>query len=76
MFCCAVLCVLASFAIILMGKGSWLVCLFVFLVSCDCDLMVPWVGLQFLIVVFPDYFPHIVFGEDTVGVASFQCVIF
>ena len=27
MFCCSLLCVHSSFAIILMGRGSWLLCL-------------------------------------------------
>ena len=39
MFCCALLCVLSSFAIILMGK-IWFA-LFVFLVSCDCYVALP-----------------------------------
>ena len=64
MFCCKLLYVLSSFAIILMGKrelvallslSSWflemVVCLF---------LTVPWVCLQFVIVVFPDH-THLLF---------------
>ena len=59
MFCCALLYVHSSFAVILMGKGelvallslsSWclviVVCLF---------LAVLWVCVQFVIVVFPDH---------------------
>ena len=59
MFCCTLLYVPSSFAIILMGKNelvallslsSWclmiVVCLF---------FAVPWVCLQFVIVVFPDH---------------------
>ena len=40
MFCCALLCVHSSFAIILMGKKE-LVALFVFLVSHDCCVGLP-----------------------------------
>ena len=36
MFCCALLCVHSSFAIILMGKRASCFALFVFLVSRDC----------------------------------------
>ena len=58
MFCCTLLCVPSSFAIILMGKrelvallslSSWCLVIVVWLF-----LAVPWVGLQFVIVVFPD----------------------
>ena len=59
MFCCTFLFVPSSFAIILMGKidlvallslPSWRLVIIVWL----C-LAVPWVGLQFVIVVFPDH---------------------
>ena len=59
MFCCAFLYVLSSFAIILMGKrelvallglSSWCLVVVVWLF-----LAAPWVGLQFVIVVFPDH---------------------
>ena len=59
MFCCALLCVPSSFAIILMGKkevvallslSSWCLVIVVWLF-----LPVPWVCLQFVIVVFPDH---------------------
>ena len=42
-FCCALLCVHSSFAIILMGKRERAGCfaLFVFLVSCDCCMALP-----------------------------------
>ena len=37
LFCCAVLCILSSFAIISLGKRELIVLLFiVFLMSCDC----------------------------------------
>ena len=58
MFCCALLCVHSSFAIILMGKreliallslSSWCLMIVVWLF-----LAVPRVGLQFVIVVFSD----------------------
>ena len=42
MFCCTLLCVLSSFAVILMKKRA------------DCFLMVPWVGLQCVILVLYD----------------------
>ena len=59
MLCCALLCVHSSFAIILMGKrelvallslSSWCHVIVVWLF-----LIVPWVCLQFVIVVFPDH---------------------
>ena len=59
MFCCALLCVHSNFAIILMGKrelvallclSSWCLVMVVWLF-----LTVPWVCLQFVIVVFPDH---------------------
>ena len=58
MFCCALIYVHFSFAIILMGKrelvallslSSWCLVIVVWLF-----LEVPWVCLQFLIVVYPD----------------------
>ena len=59
MFCCTLLYVPSSFAIILMGKrelvallslSSWCLVIIVWLF-----LAVPWVCLQFVIVVFPDH---------------------
>ena len=59
MFCCALLCVYSSFAIILLWKrelvallslSSWCLVIVVWLF-----LVVPWVCLQFVIVVFPDH---------------------
>ena len=59
MFCCTFLCVPSSFAIILMGKrglvallslSSWCLVIVVWLF-----FVVPWVSLQFVIVVFPDH---------------------
>ena len=76
MFCCTLLYVHSSFAIILMGKRererereSWLLCLvclpgvswFVVLLF----LAVPWVGLQFVIVVFPDHTYLLFFGINS-----------
>ena len=59
MFCCVLLYVLFSFAIILMGAllslSSWCLVIFVWLF-----LTVPWVCLQFVIVVFPDH-THLLF---------------
>ena len=59
MFCCALLCVHPSFAVILMGNGelvallslsSWCLLIVVWLF-----LTVPRVCMQFVIVAFPDY---------------------
>ena len=59
MFCCMLLYVPSSFAIILMGKrelvaflslSSWCLLIVVWLF-----LVVPWVCLQFVIVVYPDH---------------------
>ena len=64
MFCCRLLYVHSSFAIILMGKrelvallslSSWCLLIVVWLF-----LAVPWVCLQFVIVVFPDH-THLLF---------------
>ena len=61
MVCCALLCVLSSFAIILIGKRELvaLLCLsswcFVIVIVLWLFLTVPWVGLQCVIVVFPDH---------------------
>ena len=64
MFCCTLLYVPSSFAIILMGKrelvallslSSWCLVIVVWLF-----LVVPWVCLQFVIVVFPDH-THLLF---------------
>ena len=58
-FCCALLYVHSSFAIILMGKReldallSLSSCCFV--IAVWLFLVVPWVYLQFVIVVFPDH---------------------
>ena len=64
MFCCTLLSVHSSFAIILMGKrelvtllslSSWCLVMVVWLF-----LAVPWVCLRFDIVVYPDH-PHFIF---------------
>ena len=64
MFCCTLLYVHSSFAIILMGKrelvallglSSWCLVIVVWLF-----LAVPWVRLRFVIVVFPDH-THLLF---------------
>ena len=66
MFCCTLLYVPSSFAIILMGKrelvallslSSWCLLMVVWLF-----LTVPWVCLPFVIVVFPDH-THLLFLE-------------
>ena len=67
MFCCTLLYVPSSFAIILMGKGelvpllsflSWCLVIVVWLF-----LAVPWVCLQFVIVVFPNH-THLLFSRS------------
>ena len=64
MFCCSLLCVHSSFAIILMGKrelvallslSPWCLVMIVWFF-----LAVPWVCLRFVIVVFPDH-THLLF---------------
>ena len=64
MFCCTLIFVPSSFAIILMGKrelvallslSSWCLVIVVWLF-----LAIPWVCLQFVIVVFPDH-THLLF---------------
>ena len=69
MFCCALLCVHSSFAIISMGKrelvtllclSSWYLVIVVWLF-----LTMPRVGLQFVIVVFPGQ-PHLLLLINTV----------
>ena len=68
MFCCALLYVQSSFAIILMGKRElvallslppWCLVIVVWLF-----LTMPWVCLQFVIVVFPDH-THLLFLSKT-----------
>ena len=68
LFCCVLLCVLSSFAIILMRKRE-LVALLLLSSRCLVTLSVPWlflivpfVGLQCVIVVFPDH-THLLFGN-------------
>ena len=67
-FCCAFLCVHSSFAINLMGKRE-LVVLFSLSSWCRVNvvwlfLAVPWVYLQFVIVVFPGH-AHLLFFIGT-----------
>ena len=70
LFCYALLCVNFSFAIILKRKRK-LVALLLLSYRCTVTinvlwifLMVPWVGLQCVIVVFPDH-AHLLFGLKT-----------
>ena len=72
MFCCALLCVHSSFAIILMGKRELvaLLCL-----SSWCLVIVVWyfhtmprVCLQFVIAVFPDHTNLLFSYKDSIGV--------
>ena len=67
LFCYALICVHSSFAIILKRKRK-LVALLLLSYSCIVTinvlwlfLTVPWVGLQYVIVVFPDHY-HLLFG--------------
>ena len=81
MFCCTLLYVPSSFAIILMGKrelvallslSSWCLVIVVWLF-----LTVPLVCLQFMIVVFPDH-THLLF-LNYIGIKIFQnltCLLF
>ena len=70
MFCCAVLCVLSSFAIILIGEERELVALLCLSSQCLMTvivlwlfLIVLWVGLQYEFVVFSDH-THLLFLES------------
>ena len=64
MFCCTLLYVPSSFAIILMGKRELVVLLnlssWCLVIAVWLFLAVPWVCLQFVIVVFPDH-THLLF---------------
>ena len=67
MSCCTLLCVHSSFAIILMGIESWLlcfVCLPGLVIVVWLFLAKPQVCLQFVIVVFPDH-THLLFLKWT-----------
>ena len=75
MFCCTLIYVPSSFAIILMGKrelvallslSSWCLVIVVWLF-----LAIPWVCLQFVIVVFPDH-THLLF---LISLLSFWCLV-
>ena len=59
MFCCALLCVPSSFASILVGKRELVALLGMFFWCLEIVvwlfLAVPWVCLQFVIIVFPDH---------------------
>ena len=79
MFCCALFYVLSSFANVLMGKrelvallswSSWCLVIVVWLF-----LAVPWVGLQCVIVVFPDQTHLYLFSEgDTYFSKERNCI--
>ena len=71
MFCCALLCIHSSFAIISMLTRQLVALLFfVFLVSPDCcvglNLTMPRVCLQFVIVVFPDHTHYFTYTKNTI----------
>ena len=77
MFCCTLLYVPSSFAIILMGKrelvallslSSWSLVIVVLLF-----LAVPWVCLEFVIVVFPDHTHLLFLGKYRLRVFSHAC---
>ena len=79
MFCCTLLFVPSSFAIILMGKrelvallsmSSWCLVIVVWLF-----LAVPWVCLQFVTVVFPDHTHLLVFKVlwKKIGYLNYTC---
>ena len=78
MFCCTLLYVHSSFAIILMGKrelvalpdlSSWCLVIVVWLY-----LAVPWVCLRFMIVVFPDH-THLVFCVCYAFASDHLCLV-
>ena len=72
LLCCALFCVISSFAIILMGQRALvaLLCLSSCCLVTDIGLwhflMVPWVGLQCVIVVFPDQ-NHLLFWSSSIN---------
>ena len=77
MFCCALLCVHSSFAIISMGKkelaaklrlSSWCSMIVVWLF-----LTIPWFCLQFVLVVFPDH-THLLSLRSPVGKGLTSCL--
>ena len=61
MFCCAVLCVLSSFAIILMGKRKLVALLCLPVTVPWLFLAVPLVDLQCVVMVFPYHTPFLLF---------------
>ena len=74
MFCCTLLYVHSSIAIILMGKKELVALLYLF--YC-CFMMVewlflavPWGCLRFVIVVFP-YHTHLLFLNKAIGIINF-----
>ena len=78
MFCCALLCVHSSFEIISMGKRAGCFALFVFLeliMVVWLFLMMPWVCLQFAIVVFPDN-THLLFQVSATSTAKLSSLNF
>ena len=77
MFCCTLLYVHSSFAIILMGKreliallslSSWCLVIVEWLI-----LALPWVCLHFVIVVFPDHTHYFCWLELTASVVTALC---
>ena len=76
MFCCTLLYVHSSFAIIWVGKremgallslSSWYLVIVVWIF-----LAVPWVCLQFLIVVFPDHTHYLLLQYHFIACLSFK----
>ena len=79
MFCCTLLYVHSSFAIIFMGNrelvallssSSWCLVMVEWLF-----LAVPWVCLQFVIVVFPDH-THLLFFTGKWTLESYICIFY
>ena len=76
MFCCTLLCVRSSIAIILMGKRELVALLN--LSSCSLVMVerlflaVPQGCLRFVIVVFPDH-THLLFLKDTSKLTRYMC---
>ena len=72
LLCCALFCVISSFAIILMGQRALVAllclssCCLVTVIVLWHFLMVPWSGLQCVIVVFPDQ-NHLLFWSSSIN---------
>ena len=77
MFCCAFLYVHSSFAIILMGKRELIALLSLFswclVIVLWFFLTVPWIVLQFVVVVFPDH-SHSLYSMANVSLMEVESI--